>query len=169
MLDGWRDWRLAAPAGVRKWVMGLDDLRQKYQDKQYFDERKTPADVWAVLRASALLGISEFRLFHIAYRFWYGHEADEDQIERYFVPYMFRDMVPPWVRHFTNRVQTMDRDGTLDPSAFGIRPRQATKADVQRGRLYAMYLVSALAVLYILAELSANALWLQQCYLPPCY
>jgi hypothetical protein len=169
MLDGLQDWWPVAQAAKRKWMMGLDDLRQKYQDKRYFDEHKTPADVWAVLRTSALLGISEFRLFHIAYRFWYGREADEDQIERYFVPYMFKDVVPPWVRHFTNRVQTLDRDGTLDPSAFGIRPRQANRGDVQRGRLYAMYLVSIMAVLYIIAELSADVLGLQQCFLPPCY
>ncbi|MFQ5785281.1 MAG: hypothetical protein ACE5H8_10715 [Alphaproteobacteria bacterium] len=132
--------------------------------KKYFDEN-VPDDVQAVLDVSALLGIPEFRLFDIAYRFWYGEGADEKTIERYFIPYMFQDVVPLWVRHFTHHVRSLGRQGRLDKTAFGIQRRVATSESVQRGRVYALTLLTVLVVLLLLAELAAD----QFCLFPPCY
>ncbi len=132
--------------------------------KQYFDE-SIPDDVRAVLDVAALLAIPEFRLFHIAYRFWHGDDAEEAVIEHYFTPYMFGDVVPFWVRHFTNRVIELDRQGKLNPAEFGIVARTATNADINRGRAFALGLVTALVTLVLLAELAAE----QYCLFPPCY
>ena len=132
--------------------------------KQYFDE-DIPEDVQAALEASALLGISEFRMFHIAYRQWYGHDADEAKIERYYIPYMFNDMVPLWVRHFAQRIKDLDRAGRLDPAAFGIVRPAATTQQIHRGRAFALGLVTAMVTLVLLAELAAE----QSCLFPPCY
>jgi hypothetical protein len=132
--------------------------------KQYFDE-DIRDDVRAVLDISALLGISEFRLFHLAYRFWYGDDAAEETIERYFIPYMFHDAVPPWVRHFTNHVTSRAGEGRLDPAEYGIARRFATNADIRRGRAFALGLVTAMVMLVLLAELAGE----QYCLFPPCY
>jgi hypothetical protein len=79
-----------------------------------------PADVRDVLDAAALLHVTEFHLFHIAYRFWHGRETDDPSIERYFVPYMFRSVVPFWVRQLCRQILQADARGTLDPAQYGI-------------------------------------------------
>lgn len=132
--------------------------------KRYFDEN-IPDDVQGVLDVAAILGISEFRLFEIAYRMWFGRSADEATIEGYFMPYMFHDVVPPWVRHFVARVLARQREGRLDPAAFGIVRRDATAEDVKRGRHFALWLATILITLLLLAELAAD----KYCLFPPCY
>ena len=132
--------------------------------KQYFDE-DLAEDVQATLDAAAQLGIAEFRMFHIAYRQWYGCEADEKTIERYFIQYMFHDTVPFWVRHFSQRVRDLDRRGRLDPAEFGIARPKATTRQINRGRVFALGLVTAMVTLVLLAELAAD----KTCLFPPCY
>lgn len=132
--------------------------------KQYFDE-DIPEDVQAALDVAALLGVPEFRMFHIAYREWYGHDGDEATIERYFIPYMFHDRVPLWVRHFAQRVKHLDLAGTLDPASFGIIRRSATAQQIYRGRAFALGLFTAMVTLVLLAELAGKSV----CMFPPCY
>ena len=55
---------------------------EKLKDKRFFDEKRIPDDVWVVLRASSALSVGEFKVFQIAYKEWFGKEADEDWIER---------------------------------------------------------------------------------------
>ncbi len=47
-------------------------------------ESHTTSDVVAIMQSADLLGISEFRLFEIAYAAWYGQQTDEKTIEGYF-------------------------------------------------------------------------------------
>lgn len=85
-------------------------------------EKSIPADVRNVLDAAALLQVSEFCFFQIAYRHWHGSDTSERSIERHFVPYMFRAVVPFWVRQLCRRVLQASADGTLDPADFGVEP-----------------------------------------------
>ena len=85
-------------------------------------EKSIPADVHNVLDAAALLQVSEFCLFQLAYRHWHGRDTTEQSIERHFVPYMFRSVVPFWVRQLCRRVLQASADGTLDPVDFGVEP-----------------------------------------------
>ncbi len=52
-----------------------------------------------VLDAAAELDTSEFEIFRLAHRAWFGHDAEEKSLERMFAVYMFHDRVPLWVRH----------------------------------------------------------------------
>ena len=128
-----------------------------------------PPESLAVVNTAALLSVSEFQLFCLSYARWFGFEADEATIESHFTPYMFRDEVPMWVRHFTRTVQRLDRAGRLDPYQFGMPRRQANARDVWRGRLYILGLGFILLVLLILAEVSVEWLALDNCFFPPCY
>ena len=85
-------------------------------------EKSIPADVRNVLDAAALLQVSEFCLFQLAYRHWHGADTSERSIERHFVPYMFRSVVPFWVRQLCRRVLKASADGTLNPVDFGVAP-----------------------------------------------
>ena len=128
-----------------------------------------PEDVANVLESSACLEISEFRVFELAYAAWFGREPEQRVIEAYFGRYMYQAIVPPWVRHFTRRVCTLQHDGLLDPRAYGILPRELSRREVARGRLYIAYLVASLVVLLLLAELTVDWLDIRGCMLPPCY
>lgn len=130
-----------------------------------------PADVVAVLDASAALEITEFRLFELAWRDWFGGNPDETRLEGYFAAYMFADRVPYWVRNFARRILELDARGQLNPRAFGIWRRLPSTRMRFIAKLYC-----AVLVLFFLV-LSASALNLDEsvlsfyrgCYLPPCY
>lgn len=137
-------------------------------EKRYFDESSIPKDVWQVLRTASLLSVGEFRVFEIAYQDWYGESGDEKLIESHFIPYMFNDLVPIWVRHFCKKVLKLDSDDALDPSDFGIVHRESTLQQRNRGLEYIMLLILFLLALFFLGEHAAQVLRLQ-CLFPPCY
>jgi hypothetical protein len=102
-------------------------------------EKSIPADVHNVLDAAALLQVSEFCLFQLAYRHWHGSDTSEQSIERHFVPYMFRSVVPFWVRQLCRRVLLASADGTFDPVDFGVeRSRVAEDQPVMFARALAV-------------------------------
>lgn len=82
-----------------------------------------PSDIVAVLDASAVLEITEFRLFELAWRERFGSRPDQQHIERYFAAYMFADRVPHWVRSFARHILQLNAEGRLDPKAFGVWQR----------------------------------------------
>ena len=90
-------------------------------------EKSIPADVRHVLDAAALLQVSEFCLFQLAYRHWHGSDTSERSIEQHFVPYMFRSVVPFWVRQLCRRVLEASADGTLNPVDFGVEPARVSE------------------------------------------
>lgn len=87
-------------------------------------EKSIPPDVHNVLDAAALLQVTEFCLFQLAYRHWHGRDTMERLIEQHFVSYMFWSVVPFWVRQFCRRVLAAQAEGGLNPSEFGVE-RQA--------------------------------------------
>ncbi len=62
------------------------------------------ADGTTVLAAAAQLDVSEFEIFRLAHRAWFGRDGDEKSLERIFVAYMFHGKVPLWVRHLCRDV-----------------------------------------------------------------
>lgn len=134
-----------------------------------FDENLAP-DVRSVLDAAALLDITEYELFHLAYLRWHGEMAREQTLEPFFVAYMFDDVVPPWVRHFARLVERLDRSGRLDRAALGVRRLPWTRQMAGRGMRYGVTLGLVLAALVVFAEVAAKLLELgERCMFPPCY
>lgn len=130
-----------------------------------------PADVVAVLDASAALEVTEFRLFELAWREWFGGRPDERRIERYFAAYMFADRVPHWVRSFARRILELNAEGRLDPRSFGIWQRLPST----RMRFLVKLYVAALVLLLLVVSGAAMDLddqimsFYRSCYFPPCY
>lgn len=135
-----------------------------------FNQHLTP-DVVAVLDASAALEVTEFRLFELAWRDWFGKRPDEQRLERHFAAYMFADQVPHWVRNFARRILDLDAHGRLDPRSFGIWARLPST----RMRFIAKLYVAVLLLLFLVLTVSALNLdeqilsFYRECYLPPCY
>ena len=88
-------------------------------------EKSIPADVRNVLDAAALLQVTEFCLFQIAYCHWHGRATTERLIEQHFVSYMFWSVVPFWVRQFCRRVLAAEAVGALNPSEFRVERHAA--------------------------------------------
>ena len=138
----------------------------------HIDDR-LPAHIQAVLDTAALLDITEFRVFELAYVNWYGRKADARQIEPLFVDYMFNDAVPPWVGQFTRKILRAynHRDqGEVDRGALGLQPVTRQAHHATRGAWYLLSLTLSLALLIILANSAVEVLsFFKECYFPPCY
>lgn len=109
---------------------------------QYFDERLA-SEQWDLLEAAALLQITEFRIFELAYKEWFGHRPRPYIIERYFKDYMFNRAIPAWVTHFCRRVVALGHAGELDPRDFGIYYRLPSRRMTRIGQLYIAFLLAA--------------------------
>jgi len=136
----------------------------------FFDERKMPGDVADVLEAAALLEVTEFELFRIAYRRWFGVDIRDRELERFYLPYMFKSRVPPWVRQLARTVIAEAEAESLDRRAYGIMPRPLSMDMYNRGLRYFLWLTVIFGTLLTGAATVAKlAPWYQSCYLPPCY
>jgi hypothetical protein len=123
-----------------------------------------------VIDVAALLDTTEFNIFCLAYGQWFGHQAKTDIIEPYFNAYMFNDIVPHWVHHFTRQILKIDHKGLLSPEDYGLNRPPASAKMVLVGRLYAVFLLLALLVLLVLTQSSEQLLLIaKNCYFPPCY
>ena len=71
----------------------IDHFKGPPGRKQYFDE-DLDQEQWDLLEAAAQLQVTEFKLFELAYRDWYGHPARQQAIEVCFRNYMFNRIIP---------------------------------------------------------------------------
>lgn len=134
-----------------------------------FDENIAP-DVDAVLTATALLDITEWDFFNLAYDRWHGEPARDSIMEPIFAAYMFNDVVPLWARHFARLVARLYRRGILDRQALGVERLTGSAEMVSRGMRYGVMIVTVMAALIVLAEFVAQFIKLgDRCLFPPCY
>jgi len=137
--------------------------------KLYFDERRLNPDSLDILEASALLEVTEFEFFKLAYRWWHGRDIGDRRTEAHYLPYMFRDQVPLWVRQFARHVLAEEEAGRLDPARYGVHPRPVSQRMIDRGLRYCLWLVVVMAVfLTMLGAYEHLAPATPACYLPPC-
>lgn len=121
-----------------------------------FDDHLLPQDTRVVLQASALLEITEFRLFELAHSRWFGEHADPAALEKVYVTYMFRNRAPTWVRQFARDVVDAERDGHLDPVEFGVHPVAVDDSRMRRGIRITVIVAGVLMTLYLIAVLAAS-------------
>ena len=134
-----------------------------------FDEDLAP-DVDSVLNATALLDITEWDFFNLAYDRWHGEPAEQGIMEPVFAAYMFNDVVPLWARHFARLVERLYRRGLLDPRALGVERLPSSRQMVSRGVRYTVIIATLLIALIVFAEFMAQMLALgDRCLFPPCY
>ena len=123
-------------------------------------------DIAEILDTAAVLEISEFRVFEIAYAQWYGRAGPLDVIERSFSNYMYHDRVPAWVRQFTRRVLDLRDSGDLSPERFGIRIAPPTPTLIYLGIRYAVWIALAVGMIFMAALFADGP---GGCFFPPCY
>ena len=114
-------------------------------------DRHVPADLRRVPRTASVLGIGEYKLFQLAYRWHFEHDLGTTSIETSFSDYLRKRTVPPWLTGFCKRVLYLDSVGQLDRQAFGLDPRPPTH--------YAVMVPRYSAIIVALAFLLALLLW----------
>lgn len=123
-----------------------------------------------VAETAGLLDVSEFELFDLAYRDWYGRAAAPAELERNFARFMFQDVVPFWLRRYCRRIRRPIRHG---PAARGSLPTPAGRLPARPRRwllLVAVWLLLLPTVLVLLVQCSSDLMpFLSECYFPPCY
>lgn len=66
-------------------------------------------DSQQVQTAANVLNVTEFRLFELAYREWFGELCQEGEMESVYMLYWFTGLAPVWVRHYSRHVVTLCR------------------------------------------------------------
>ena len=92
-------------------------------------------DTLNITDATERLDAKPFQFFEIAYREWFGKEADGKGLERIFMRYLCTQAAPHWVRHFARMVQLQAERGTLDPVRYGLPqppPETVAPEDLRR-------------------------------------
>jgi len=126
-------------------------------------------DLQGVVRTAALLRVSEFEVFRLAYRQWFGQAPREPALSAPFQNYLQSARVPAWVRAFVRQVSTLQQEGRLDPGEFGIAPPPpATPASVLTG-VVAFAALCLVVVMLVQMIVSLQDSMLARCLLPPCY
>lgn len=134
-----------------------------------FDENLAP-DIDSVLNATALLDITEWDFFNLAYNRWHGGPAEEGIMEPIFAAYMFKDIVPLWVRDFARLVERLYQRGRLDRQALGVHRLPSSRQMVSRGMRYGVFIVVVVTVLIVFVEFVAQIVKIgERCLFPPCY
>lgn len=107
-------------------------------------------DCQFVIQAAGALRLKEFDFFHLAYRRWWGREAQVKTLERSFAAYMFHEVVPPWVRHLTREVIRCMESNTLNAESLGATLYQRFEPTPPLGRLYVAATAALTLVLFLL-------------------
>jgi hypothetical protein len=136
-----------------------------------FFNQHLDADIVAVLDASAALEVTEFRLFQMAFRDWYGKSPRNEFLERQFAAYMFAQRVPAWVRQFARKILKLQAQGRLDPRSFGVWKRLPSSRMVMIAKIYTavLLLIFSLSLLSIYTLPESILAMVAGCYFPPCY
>jgi hypothetical protein len=69
--------------------------------------KQLSADSQQVQAAADVLEVTEFRLFEMAYREWFGKSCQEGEMEKLYMMYWFTGMSPLWVRHYSRQVLSL--------------------------------------------------------------
>ncbi len=87
-------------------------------------------DVRHVAEAGRVLGVSEYEIFALAYRFWYKRDLRQGVLDEAFAGYLRRQQVPVWVRDYCRRLLNLAAVGQLDPRDFGVDRPAITRLPV---------------------------------------
>jgi len=121
------------------------------------DDDTIPRDTREVLAASALLQITEFHLFELAFERWFGRPPRDGELERCYARYMFAFQAPFWVRQFCRDVEVAERRAEFDPRDFGVFPKEYDETWARRGLRHASVMLFVVITLHLVAILISTS------------
>lgn len=109
--------------------------------------RELTPDSADVAGAAECLKVTEFRLFEMAYRDWYGHAARETELEREYIQFWCTGVAPSWVRHYCRQVVGLQRQLGHDVRVVSVPRAGATAIDLITLASLAMSMLLLLVVI----------------------
>ena len=105
---------------------------------------------------SALLQISEYEFFRIAYQSWFNRPIIEKRLNILFKDYLATGSVPYWVNDFARKAHEKFRAGKLDYRDYGIKRRVCDRRTKIKGWLITGFLLLLLIFYSIMLITSAS-------------
>jgi hypothetical protein len=125
----------------------------------------TDADIKRIIEAAAVLHVSEFDIFCLAYCNWFGQAAKNQEMRLTFECYVNRSVVPVWVRDFTRKIQQND----IDPIEVRTSSESTFRSNPLAGICVLLLLFTLLGLLVYLAVAAQEIAPINCGILPPCY
>lgn len=94
---------------------------------------------------AAVLQISEYELFRIAYLSWFNHAISEKRLDTLFIDYLANGDPPYWVNDFARKANEKFKAGELNYKDYGIKRRVCDRRTRIKG-----WLITALLVILML-------------------
>jgi len=105
---------------------------------------------------AAILQISEYELFRIAYQGWFNRPISESTLDSIFKDYLASGSVPYWVNDFARKANDRFKAGTLNYKDYGIKRRVCDRRTRITGWLITFFLVILLSIYsYLIARYSS--------------
>jgi hypothetical protein len=138
----WAAERFLSSHGERPFIKILKEkLSNTFQSLKRKEHQRVQEETDQISIASDILQISEFNFFRLAYSQWFGREIPVSRLEHIFAEYVFKEIVPYWVRHLSRRVMKKLDQGILDPSEFHvILPKGSRKLRIE-GYIYTVIIL----------------------------
>ena len=95
---------------------------------------------------SAILQISEYELFRIAYLKWFDHPISENRLDFIFKDYLVNSSAPYWVNDFARKAHEKFKAGELNYRDYGITRRVCDR----RTRIKGWIITALLFILLVL-------------------
>jgi len=90
---------------------------------------------------SAVLQISEYELFRIAYQSWFNRPIAEKRLDILFKDYLANGSTPYWVNDFVRKAHEDFKAGKLNYKDYGIQRRVCDRRSKIKGWLITFFLI----------------------------
>ena len=90
---------------------------------------------------SAVLQISEYELFRIAYQNWFNRPIPEKRLDILFKDYLANNSTPYWVNDFVRKAHEDFKAGKLNYKDYGIKRRVCDRRSKIKGWLITFSLI----------------------------
>ncbi len=99
---------------------------------------------------SAVLQISEYELFRIAYQNWFNRPIPEKRLDILFKDYLANNSTPYWVNDFVRKAHEDFKAGKLNYKDYGIRRRVCDRRSKIKGWLITFSLIILMLIYTIM-------------------
>ena len=114
-------------------------------------------EVEAIQFVAQFLEVSEYEVFQLAHKDWYGKRMIDTTMNYRFENYMEDAVVPFWVWNFVKGVIEKYEKDQVNPSDYGIEPTVLTKSQKKLGWLYLIgVILFALFYCWIVSQVEPN-------------
>jgi hypothetical protein len=99
---------------------------------------------------AAVLQISEYEIFRIAYMQWFNHPIPEKRLDSLFKEYLAAGEAPYWVHHFARKAHEKFKNGELNYKDYGITRRVCDRGTRIKGWIITISLLLMMIVYSVL-------------------